>query len=85
MSNFYNVNEIKEIFKEYKSLEKSSITESEFSFFCETMSQLKKDIVDKIKYFTKFSKIPVYIFPGSRIDLGLKCKKNFKISVLTLR
>lgn len=38
-----------------------------------------------IEYYCKLSKIPVIIYEGSSIDLGLTCGKPFMVSALTIR
>lgn len=38
-----------------------------------------------IEYYCRLSKIPVIIYEGSSIDLGLACGKPFMVSALTIR
>jgi len=38
-----------------------------------------------IEYYCRLSKIPVIIYEGSSIDLGLTCGKPFMVSALTIR
>lgn len=38
-----------------------------------------------IEYYCNLSKIPMYIYKGSSIDLGVACKKRFKVSALAVR
>ncbi len=43
------------------------------------------NIMDDIKYYAGFSGVPVVIYKGSSIDLGVVCGKRFMISALTIR
>ena len=38
-----------------------------------------------IEYYGKLSKIPVLVYPGTSIDLGIACVKPFSILALTIR
>ncbi len=38
-----------------------------------------------IMYYAKQSSVPVHIYPGTSIDLGSACGKNFVVSALTIR
>ncbi|RLI29730.1 50S ribosomal protein L30e [Candidatus Bathyarchaeota archaeon] len=44
-----------------------------------------EDIKRDIEYYCRLSKIPVIIYEGSSIDLGLTCGKPFMVSALTIR
>ncbi len=44
-----------------------------------------KDIHEDIEYYCKLSKIPMIIYKGSSLDLGVVCGKPFMVSVLTIR
>jgi hypothetical protein len=46
--NYYTFEEIKELFKEYRELKESNITEDEYDLFCEELHVLPKEIVDKV-------------------------------------
>ena len=38
-----------------------------------------------ITYYAKQSSVPVHIYPGTSIDLGSACGKNFVVSALTIK
>jgi len=44
-----------------------------------------KNLIDEVMYNAKFSDVPVVIYKGSSIDLGVVCGKPFMISALTIR
>jgi len=48
-------------------------------------SNSPRELVDDINYYTKLSNIPVVIYKGSSIDLGMVCGKPFMVSALTVR
>ncbi|MCD6114657.1 MAG: 50S ribosomal protein L30e [Thermoprotei archaeon] len=43
-----------------------------------------KEIKDDILYYAKLSKIPVYIFQGTSVELGTICGKPFMVSAITI-
>ena len=43
--------------------------------------EIRKDL----EYYCNLSRIPIYIYKGSSIDLGVACKKRFKVSALAIR
>jgi len=44
-----------------------------------------RNVMDDIKYYASFSGVPVVIYKGSSIDLGVVCGKPFMVSALTIR
>lgn len=42
-------------------------------------------IMEDITYYAKLSDVPVAIYEGSSIDLGVTCGKHFMVSALTVR
>jgi large subunit ribosomal protein L30e len=40
---------------------------------------------DEILHNAKQSEIPVYVFPGSSLDLGAVCEKPFPVSAIVVR
>lgn len=44
-----------------------------------------RNTMEDIKYFSRFSNIPVVIYKGNSIDLGAACGKPFMVSALTVR
>lgn len=42
-------------------------------------------IKDDVNYYAKLSAIPVVIYKGNSIDLGIVCGKPFMVSALTVR
>jgi large subunit ribosomal protein L30e len=44
-----------------------------------------KNIREDIEYYCKFSNIPMIIYKGIGLDLGVACGKPFMISTLTVR
>lgn len=48
-------------------------------------SNCPKDVIDDITHYAKFSDVPVVIYKGSSIDLGVVCGKPFMVSALTIR
>ncbi len=44
-----------------------------------------RNIMDDIEYYASFSGVPVVIYKGSSIDLGVVCGKPFMVSALTIR
>ncbi|MET1101512.1 MAG: 50S ribosomal protein L30e [Pyrodictiaceae archaeon] len=47
-------------------------------------SNAPPDLRDEILYYAKLSKIPVYIYPGTSVDLGVACGKPFMVSALAI-
>jgi large subunit ribosomal protein L30e len=48
-------------------------------------SNCQRKIMDDIMYYSKLSDVPVIIYKGSSIDLGITCGKPFMVSALTIR
>jgi len=48
-------------------------------------SNCPKILIDDITYYANFSDVPVVIYKGSSIDLGIVCGKPFVVSALTIR
>jgi len=48
-------------------------------------SNCPRDIMDDVTCYAKLSNIPVVIYKGSSIDLGMTCGKPFMVSALTVR
>ena len=48
-------------------------------------SNCPEEIKNEIKSYADKSKIPVYTYPGSALDLGLMCGKPFIVSAMTIR
>src|SRR3989337_4308101 len=48
-------------------------------------SNCQRNVMDDIMYYSKFSDVPVIIYKGSSIDLGITCGKPFMVSALTIR
>jgi large subunit ribosomal protein L30e len=48
-------------------------------------SNCPKNTLDDIMYYAKLSDVPVAIYKGSSIDLGVTCGKSFMVSALTVR
>jgi len=48
-------------------------------------SNCPKIVIDDITYYAKLSDVPVAIYKGSSIDLGVTCGKPFMVSALTIR
>ena len=44
-----------------------------------------RSTMEDIKYFCRFSNIPLVIYKGNSIDLGAACGKPFMVSALTVR
>jgi len=42
------------------------------------------DIKSDILYYSRLSKIPIYVYPGSSWDLGAICGKPFMVASLTI-
>ncbi len=47
-------------------------------------SNIPEDIKDDILYYSRLSKIPVYMYRGTSIELGTLCGKPFMISTITV-
>ncbi len=48
-------------------------------------SNCPRSIMEDISYYSKLSGIPVVIYKGTSIDLGMMCGKSFMVSALTVR
>ncbi len=48
-------------------------------------SNCPSNVVEDVTYYAKLSSIPVVIYKGSSIDLGMRCGKPFMVSALTVR
>jgi large subunit ribosomal protein L30e len=48
-------------------------------------SNCPQNVVHDIKYYSRFSNVPVVIYKGTSIDLGAACGKPFVVSALTVR
>ncbi|RLI21980.1 50S ribosomal protein L30e [Candidatus Bathyarchaeota archaeon] len=48
-------------------------------------SNCPKDIRADIEYYSKLSKVPIYIYKGTGIDLATVCGKPFIVSALSIR
>jgi len=48
-------------------------------------SNCPRNVMDDITYYAKLSSVPVVIYKGSSIDLGVTCGKPFMVSALTIR
>jgi len=48
-------------------------------------SNCPRNIMDDITHYADLSGVPVVIYKGSSIDLGMVCGKPFMISALTIR
>jgi len=48
-------------------------------------SNCPRNMIDDITYYANFSDVPVVIYKGSSIDLGVVCGKPFMVSALTIR
>ena len=48
-------------------------------------SNCPSDVVEDVTYYSMLSDVPVVIYKGSSIDLGMRCGKSFMISALTIR
>jgi len=48
-------------------------------------SNCPRNIVNDVTYYAKLSSVPVVIYKGSSIDLGMACGKPFMVSALTVR
>jgi len=48
-------------------------------------SNCPHNVADDITHYAKFSDVPVVIYKGSSIDLGVVCGKSFMVSALTIR
>ena len=44
-----------------------------------------QDIREDIEYYCRLSNIPIIIYNGTSIDLGVACRKPFMVSALTIR
>ncbi len=48
-------------------------------------SNCPKSTSDDVTHYAKYSDVPVVIYKGSSIDLGIVCGKPFMVSALTVR
>ncbi len=48
-------------------------------------SNCPANVRDDVMYYAKFSGLPVVIYKGTSIDLGMACGKPFMVSALTIR
>jgi len=48
-------------------------------------SNCPQEVVGDVTYYAKLSSIPLVIYKGSSIDLGMVCGKPFIVSALTVR
>lgn len=48
-------------------------------------SNCPQNMIEDITHYAKFSDVPVVIYKGSSIDLGVVCGKPFMVSALTIR
>ena len=48
-------------------------------------SNCPRNVADDIGYYSKLSGVPVLIYKGSSIDLGMVCGKPYIVSALTVR
>jgi len=48
-------------------------------------SNCPRDILEDVTRYSKLSGVPVVIYKGSSIDLGMTCGKPFMVSALTVR
>ena len=48
-------------------------------------SNCPKNIRADIEYYSKLSKVPIYIYKGTGIDLAVVCGKPFVVSALSIR
>ena len=48
-------------------------------------SNCPKEYREKFEYYSELSKIPIILYDGTGLDLGLVCGKAFRITVLTIR
>ena len=48
-------------------------------------SNCPRNVVDDVSYYSKLSSVPVLIYKGSSIDLGMVCGKPYIVSALTVR
>jgi len=44
-----------------------------------------KSTLEDIEYYSKLSKIPIIVYKGTGIDLGMACGKPFAVSALTVK
>lgn len=44
-----------------------------------------KNLREDIEYYCKLSKIPIVVYNGTSVDLGILCRKPFMVSALTIR
>jgi len=48
-------------------------------------SNCPKNVRADIEYYSKLSKVPIYIYKGTGIDLAAVCGKPFVVSALSIR
>ena len=69
---YYSFKDIKTIFKSYRKLKESTITNEEYDMFCDEIQVLPKEIVDKVKteiQFVLLSAGPKKLNPACYINL----------------
>jgi len=44
-----------------------------------------EEAVKEIEYYSSLTKIPLYMYKGSSTDLGVTCKKRYRVSTITVR
>jgi large subunit ribosomal protein L30e len=44
-----------------------------------------KDILSDIEYYSKLSKVPLWVYKGTSLDLAAVCGKPFSVSALSVR
>jgi len=70
--NYYNLEEVKDKFKEYRELRESELTDDEYGLFCFELTVLPKEIVDRIYneiYFVLMSAEPKKGVPACYVPL----------------
>lgn len=43
-----------------------------------------KEIVEDVKYYSKLSEVPMYVYKGTSMDLGSVCGKPFTVATLLI-
>lgn len=44
-----------------------------------------RDLREDLEYYCKLSTLPIFVYSGTSIDLGITCGKPFMVSALTIR
>jgi len=47
-------------------------------------SNIREEVKSELSYYARLSSIPVYVFPGSSLELGSLCGKPFMVSAITV-